>query len=158
MTRNRLLALSLAGVAGCGLLLGGFAASGSDAKTPTVKPPTKTTTHHPQPGMMVLVPLKVSFQRAGAARNYALTRGRTLYFVPANPSTVADWTVSSSKAGVVAITPANAAGKMSPDPAIQGVGDGHTVITVKSKKGSQAYTFTVTVSTPEIAPGHIINY
>ena len=158
MTRNRLLALSLAGVAGCGLLLGGFAASGSDAKTPAVKPPTKATTHHPQPGMMVLVPLKVAFQHPDVARNYALTRGRTLYFVPANPSTVADWTVSSSRPGIVAITPANTASRLSADPAIQGIGDGHTVVTVKNKKGSQVYTFTVTVSTPEIAPGHIINY
>jgi hypothetical protein len=158
MKRTHTAAVSLAGLAVGGLLLTGCAGASQVSSKSEKQPIITKVKPHIGGGMMVLAPIMVSFQDAGVATDYQLTRGRSLVFVPTDASTIADWTVTSSPSGVVDFTAGGARDGATFNPGIQGVGDGTTTVTISNPKDNSSYTFTVTVSGPSLAPGQVQNY
>jgi hypothetical protein len=156
MKKTRSAALAVAGFAASGLLLSGCAATSQVSKAHTVP----NVAHIPAlgRGAMVIAPIMVSFQDAGVATDYSLTRGQSLVFVPNDASTIADWTVTSSQSGVVDFTAGGTRDGATYNPGIQGVGDGTTTVTITNPKDNSSYTFSITVSGPTLAPGQVQNY
>jgi hypothetical protein len=156
MKKTHSAVLAVAGVAATGLLVSGCAAT-SHTSNAQVQP---KVSHGPAigKGSMVIAPIMVSFQDAGVATDYTLTRGQSLVFVPTDASTIADWTVTSDPSGVVDFTAGGTRDGATYNPGIQGVGDGTATVTITNSKDNSSYTFSITVSGPTLAPGQVQNY
>jgi uncharacterized protein YjdB len=89
--------------------------------------------------------VRVAFQDKGVATTYQLCEGQALYFVPNNPATVEDWTVTADPAGSVQPYRGALRGGAYLNPRIEGLKGGTATVTITSGKQRASFTCTVTV-------------